>query len=96
MNVRQKIKYFIDRTFHDEIIAIKPPVEWLQAYRDIGVRVEGYAVFVTYKYKGNDKILFPIDNEHLQLVSAKRAAKRAQEFYGKIVRKLENNNGKTK
>ena len=96
MNVRQKIKYFIDRIFNDEIIAIKPPVEWLQAYRDVGVRVEGYAVFVTYKYKGNDKILFPIDNDHLKLISAKRAAKRAQEFYEKIVRKLENSNDKTK
>ena len=96
MGLRTRIVYFFKKTFHDEIIAIKPPVEWLQAYRDVGVRVEGYAVFVTYKYRGNDKILFSIDNDHLQLISAQRAAKRAQEFYEKMVKKLENNNGKTK
>ena len=96
MNVRQKIKYFIDRTFHDEIIAAKPPVEWLQVYRDVGVRVEGYVVPVVRKYSGKENILFPIDYGMFGLVSAKSAAKNAADFYEKIVQKLRNNNGKTK
>lgn len=96
MNVRQKIKYFIDRTFHDEIIAAKPPVEWYEIYRDIGPRVEGYVVPVVRKYSGKTNILFPIDYGMFGLVPAKSAAKNAADFYVKIMRKLENNNGKAK
>lgn len=96
MSLKQKLTYFIDRTFHNEIISIKPPVEWLEVYRDIGVRVEGYAVPIVRKYSGEEKILFPIDYGMFGFISAEQAAQNAKYFYDKVVQKLEKRDGKTK
>ena len=89
MTLKEWIKYFFIRTFHDEIIAVYPPEEYIVTYRDVGTRLEGYTVRVEYKYRGIDNRLFPIDNDHFQIVSPQRALKYAQDFYMKARDKIE-------
>ena len=87
---------FLNKTFHDEIVDVKPPREWWEDYHDVGPRQEGYIVRVVYKYKGMKDIKFSIDNEHLKLVSAIRAARRARRFYADACKKIKQRNENTK
>ena len=84
MTIKQKINNFIERAFNDKIIAVQPIEELWITYRDIGTRLEAYYVSVTYKYRGNRKVYFSIDNDHWQIVTAANALKNAQDYYQKI------------
>ncbi|MBQ7409175.1 MAG: hypothetical protein IJV03_01280 [Alphaproteobacteria bacterium] len=81
MQIAAKIEYFINRLFRDEITHIEKPKKWVAKYKDIGKRLEGYIVNVTYKYAGKQKKFFHIDYDHLQLISKADAFKAAQNFY---------------
>lgn len=84
MQIAAKIEYFINRLFRDEIIRIRKPKKWIIKYKDIGTRLEGYIVDVTYKYAGKQQHIFHIDNDHLKLISQSEALNTAQNFYLKV------------
>ena len=88
ISFKDKITYFINRTFRDEIIAVEPPREMWVEYKDVGRRLEGYVVPVTYKYRGKQTIYSCIDNDHLCLVSPQRALKFATDFYNNARQKI--------
>ena len=96
MGIKQKFKLFITKTFHDEIIAVAEPREWWIEYRDIGKRLEGYIVTVTYKYRGKRNLYSVIDNDHFHLISPERALKDAKAFYSKTLQKIKTRNENTK
>ena len=84
-----KIQNFLNRAFADYIVAVEPPREWWIDYRDVGMRLEGYKVPVTYKYAGRKERTFSIDNEHLRLITPEMAIDDAQKFYEKTMKKIE-------
>lgn len=88
LNVKLRLKNLIAKTFCDEIIDIKKPQEWWVEYRDIGKRMEGYIINVTYKYKGNRNLYSFIDADHFRLVTAKKAKKAAWDFYDEVCKKI--------
>ena len=88
LNMRLSLRNFIDRTFHDEIIAIEEPREWWVEYMDKGRRLEGYIIPVTYKYRGKQDAYSVIDNDHFGLITQERALKKAQRFYSRTIQKL--------
>ena len=81
MQIAAKLEYAMNRLFRDEITHIESPKKWVAKYKDIGKRLEGYIVNVTYKYAGKQKKFFDIDYGWLRLVSKEEAAKAAQNFY---------------
>lgn len=85
---RLRLRDFIDKTFRDEIVDIEPPKEWWFEYRDVGKRLEGYIIPVTYKYRGRCYMYSSIDNDHFGLVTPQRALKEAERFYNKTQQKL--------
>ena len=89
MTLKEWIKYFLIRTFRDEIIEVYPPEDYIVTYRDVGTRLEGYMVRVVYKYHGVENRLFPIDNDHFQFISSQRTLKYAQDFYMKARKQIE-------
>lgn len=89
MTLKEWIKYFLIRTFRDEIIEVYPPEDYIVTYRDVGTRLEGYMVRVVYKYHGVENRLFPIDNDHFQFISSQRTLKYAQDFYTNARKKIE-------
>ena len=84
-----KIQDFLNRVFSDYIVAVEPPHEWWNYYYDVGMRLEGYKVPVTYKYAGRKERTFSIDNEHLRLITPEMAIDDAQKFYEKTLKKIE-------
>ena len=96
LNMRLSIRNFIKREFHDEIVAIEEPREWWVEYRDVGKRLEGYVIPVTYKYRGKQNLYSIIDNDHWHLISQERALKKAQKFYAQVQKKIQAHNENTK
>ena len=96
MTLIQKIKDFYEKTFHDEIVAIEEPREWWLEYRDIGRRLEGYIVPVTYKYRGKRNMCAWIDNDHMNLISKEKALQNATTFYNNVINKIKMRNENTK
>ena len=94
--IKLSIRNFIKRTFHDEIIAIEEPREWWVEYKDVGRRLEGYIIPVTYKYRGNQNTYSIIDNDHLHIITKERALREAQKFYAKVQKKIASRNENTK
>ena len=90
------IKNFMKRTFHDEIIAVEEPREFVVKYKDIGDRLEGYIIPVTYKYRGKQNMYSMIDNDHWHLISKECALKRANKFYQQTLKKIQSRNENTK
>ena len=90
-NVTTKIKQKWDMLFHDKIIDIEEPREWHIEYRDIGKRLEGYIVPVTYKYRGKCNKYFIIDYDHFQLISKQRAQNNANLYYQRVREELDRN-----
>lgn len=91
MYIKEKIERLLNIAFRDEVVAISGPHEWWWEYRDVGKRLEGYLVVVKYKYAGEKKYHFTIDNDHLQLVSANDALKNAKDFYSRVCAKIQQN-----
>ena len=96
LNMKLSIRNFLKRTFHDEIIAIEEPREFVVKYKDIGERLEGYIIPVTYKYRGKQNMYSMIDNDHWHLISKERALRDAQTFYQQTLKKIQLNNDKAK
>lgn len=88
MQIKEKIHNFIERNFNDQIISVGSPIEWWCAYKDVGTRLEAYAVPVVYKYHGRQNVLFMIDNDHFCLIPPKYALKNAQRFQMRTTRKM--------
>ena len=88
MKIKQVISNFVNRMFNDEVIDVQPPREWWVEYKDVGKRLEGYIVSVTYKYRGWCDTYSIIDNDHFQLISPKQALKNATRFYNKTRQKI--------
>ena len=93
MKIIEKVKDLYKKTFDDEIIGIKPPREYWCDYRDVGHRLEGYKIAVTYKYKGLLDVFFIVDNDHFRLVSKEKALKNAMNFYEKTLTNLQQQKG---
>jgi len=89
-----KIQNFLNRVFSDYIVAVEPPREWWVDYYDVGMRLEGYIVPVTYKYSGKTQRTFIIDNDHLRLISPEMAICGAQKFYNKALKEIEKRNSR--
>ena len=91
MKIVQSIEDFMKRNFNDEIIDVQPIAEMRIKYRDIGERLEGYVVPVTYKNRGQSKEYFTIDNDHWKIVSAEKAFQNAKDYHLKSSRKMYKN-----
>ena len=91
-----KIRDFINRTFHDEVIGVLPPQEVYYTYRDVGTRLESYVVKVTYKYAGAKEAFFDIDNDHFQIISKEQAKIWANAFYKRMLQRIDARNNKTR
>lgn len=94
--IKTGIKDFMNKTFHDEVVAVAPPREFYYTYRDIGIRLESFVVTVTYKYRGRVNYFFCIDNDHLKLVSVEKAFCAARDYYLSKLQKIKSNNENTK
>ena len=88
MNIKHQISNFINKTFRDEIIDIKPPREWWVEYKDVGKQLEGYIISVIYKYRGERKAYACIDNGFLGIISPDEALHHATVFYDNIRKKI--------
>ena len=77
------IKEFIENIFCPTPIKVGLPHAYRIYYNDIGPRVEAYMVAVKYKSGKIKEFTFPVDNDHLQLVSKEKAYQRAIDFYRK-------------
>ncbi len=96
VKLKERFNNFIERTFHDEIVAVEPPRECWMEYRDVGRRLEAYIVPITYKYRGVRNAYFDIDNDHFLLVTPEKALKNANSFYLKILQQIKKRNENTK
>ena len=96
MQIAAKIEYFINILFRDEAIRISKPKKWIVKYKDVGRRLEGYIVDVTYRYAGKQQKIFNIDNDHLELVSQSEAFNAAQNFYLKVREEIKQRQSKQK
>lgn len=91
MTIKQNIENFIEHTFNDKIVDVRPIKEMRVSYHDIGERLEGYVVPVTYKYRGNRNVYFTIDNDHFKMISAEKALQNAKDYHLKASRKMYKN-----
>lgn len=87
-NLKEGITTLINRVFHDEIIDVVEPREWWMKYNDIGKRLEGYIVTVTYKYRGRRDYYCDIDYGMLRLISKDQALKNAKGLYKCAVERM--------
>lgn len=91
MQIAVKIQNLLNRLFRDEAVAVSEPREWIIQYKDVGTRLEGYIVDVTYKYAGKQSKYFNIDNDHFLLVSKSDAFNAASRFCSMIREKIKQN-----
>ena len=77
------IKEVIENVFNPTPIKVGLPHAYRMYYSDVGPRVEAYTVAVKYKSGKIKEFTFPVDNDHLRLVSKDRAYQRAIDFYRK-------------
>ena len=69
-------------------VAVTEPRPEYHKYGDIGNQLIGYEVVVTYKYHGDRKYSFAIDNEKLGFADEAWAKRRADKFCAKINKQI--------
>lgn len=69
-------------------VSVKMPKPLYEKYDDTGKMLLGYEVEVEYLYHGNQRYLFPTDEEKLGLAPRRYALARAVAFYKNTMAKI--------
>lgn len=91
----KNLKYLIDRTFNDQVIAVEPPREWWIEYPGVGRVHEGYIVTVRYRYKGSRNYYFVLCGRN-RLIPESWTHRNAQKFYETTLGNIRSRNENTK
>ena len=96
MNIKETVNNFINKKFHDRVIAVEPPRGVYYSNGDNEKYLDSYVVTMVYKYRGRVDRFFEFDDDPPVPASVAATLKGAEEFYKHELQKIKLHNENTK